>query len=410
MLTCRGVRHPVHKLRHSLLPLSLGCSFLLLSSQPVIRMAAAASTEQGYYRADGVRITHDPYAPGMAAKYGAPGKTDKEGFDPYADSVGAGIYSGTVRRDGSGAVVIGKQYQNHNSKPGPVYAGGGYTPVANAIARFQTEGGGDSGDSSTLGQLLTTHPDLVNDVATGGALPLHTCGMSQSNQHGAAFLISRGADIEAVDTYGFTPLHRMASNNLADGAQALLEAGADPSGLSDAQVASVRGTPSPLDVARQSRAAKVIKVLQAFGHKRRATAATAVSSVQVLTAGFAPVVGRYVATDGAAEVPTGFAKVCLEQGWDTDETWHKLNGGEGGTWFKHESNDSYLYFNAMDRHWWIDGPDGLGAYKAPGPPWAPPGAVTAWQNLLRGENSQAVGPVLAVHRGGGDGAAEAGEL
>ena len=145
MLTCRGVRHPVHKLRHSLLPLSLGCSFLLLSSQPVIRMAAAASTEQGYYRADGVRITHDPYAPGMAAKYGAPGKTDKEGFDPYADSVGAGIYSGTVRRDGSGAVVIGKQYQNHNSKPGPVYAGGGYTPVANAIARFQTEGGGEVG-------------------------------------------------------------------------------------------------------------------------------------------------------------------------------------------------------------------------------------------------------------------------
>ena len=28
-------------------------------------------------------------------------------------------------------VVIGKQYQNHNSRPGPVYAGGGYTPVNN---------------------------------------------------------------------------------------------------------------------------------------------------------------------------------------------------------------------------------------------------------------------------------------
>ena len=26
-------------------------------------------------------------------------------------------------------VVIGKQYQNHNSRPGPVYAGGGYTPI-----------------------------------------------------------------------------------------------------------------------------------------------------------------------------------------------------------------------------------------------------------------------------------------
>ena len=32
-----------------------------------------------YYRADGVRITHDPYARGMAEKYGAPGKTDADG-------------------------------------------------------------------------------------------------------------------------------------------------------------------------------------------------------------------------------------------------------------------------------------------------------------------------------------------
>ena len=36
------------------------------------------------YRHDGVRITHDPYAPGMAEKYGQPGETDREGFDPYA--------------------------------------------------------------------------------------------------------------------------------------------------------------------------------------------------------------------------------------------------------------------------------------------------------------------------------------
>ena len=37
------------------------------------------------------------------------------------DTVGAGIYSGTVQRDAHGAVVIGKQYQNHNARPGPVY-------------------------------------------------------------------------------------------------------------------------------------------------------------------------------------------------------------------------------------------------------------------------------------------------
>jgi len=29
-------------------------------------------------------------------------------------------------RDKAGQVVVGKQYQNHNPTPGPVYAGGGY--------------------------------------------------------------------------------------------------------------------------------------------------------------------------------------------------------------------------------------------------------------------------------------------
>ena len=62
-------------------------------------------------RHDGVKINYDPYAPEMIAKYGAPGKTDKEGFDPYSDSVGPGIYGGTVKRDENGEIVIGKQYQ-----------------------------------------------------------------------------------------------------------------------------------------------------------------------------------------------------------------------------------------------------------------------------------------------------------
>jgi len=50
-----------------------------------------------YYRTDGVRITHNPYSSEMESKYGKPGSTDNDGFDPYADTVGAGIYSGTVK-------------------------------------------------------------------------------------------------------------------------------------------------------------------------------------------------------------------------------------------------------------------------------------------------------------------------
>eukprot|EP00435_Cladocopium_sp_Y103_P067315 s320_g29.t2 len=130
-------------------------------------MPATTAAMSEYYRHDGVRITHDPYAPGMAEKYGMPGKTDNEGFDPYADTVGPGIYGGIVKRDENGQIVIGRQYQNHNPRPGPVYAGGGYTPINEALRK----------GPAALKPLLDKYPDLVNDISTGGATPLHMCGM-----------------------------------------------------------------------------------------------------------------------------------------------------------------------------------------------------------------------------------------
>merc|ERR1712146_99357 len=99
----------------------------------LVLLVMASVQGQELYRKDGVRITHDPYAPGMVEKYGRPGQTDNEGFDPYADTVGPGIYGGIVQRDDRGEVVVGRQYQNHNPRPGPVYAGGGYTPMSNAL-------------------------------------------------------------------------------------------------------------------------------------------------------------------------------------------------------------------------------------------------------------------------------------
>lgn len=56
-----------------------------------------------------------------------------EGFDPYADTVGAGIYGGGVKRDGNGNILIGEQYQSHNSRPGPIYDGSGYSLMSKAI-------------------------------------------------------------------------------------------------------------------------------------------------------------------------------------------------------------------------------------------------------------------------------------
>jgi len=311
---------------------------------------------EDYYRHDGVRITHDPFAPGMAEKYGLPGKTDNEGFDPYADSVGAGIYGGIVKRDADGEIVIGRQYQGHNPRPGPVYSGGGYTPSTKMLTDIEGQ----------LKPLLGRFPDLVNDVTTGGAQPLHMCGMSKSKQHAVSELVVRGADIEALDTYGFTPLHRMASNNLAEGARMLLEAGADVSSTGKAGA-------TPMSIARESRATAVMKVLNEFegstGTKSNVVKLNVMGSAQV-----PEINGDYLAMDPSTEIPRGFDLVCKQQGWDTNDMWKRLNGvdSKADTWFKHSENDSYVYWNKSDQSWWIDGPDGNGVWIVKGPSHAPP--------------------------------------
>jgi len=211
-------------------------------------MSATATTAgNSKYRADGVRIHHDPDAPGMAEKYGDRGQTDPEGFDPYADTVGAGIYGGKVRRDDHGSIVIGRQYQNHNARPGPIYSGGGYTDMSKALQQ----------GPAAVEELLSRDASVINEISTGGATPLHMCGMSQRNQLSTALLVAKGGDVEAEDTYGFRPLHRMASNNLAIGARALIEAGA--------QVNARASGATPLMIAMQSAAVDVVRVLKEAG-------------------------------------------------------------------------------------------------------------------------------------------------
>lgn len=186
---------------------------------------------------------------GMAQKYGAPGKTDRDGFDPYADTVGPGIYGGSVALDPDGRIVWGEQYQRHNLRPGPVYDGRGYSLMSRAL----------HGGAEEVSSLLDKMPERVNEVSTGGATPLHMCGMSARSQALTALIISRGGDIEAEDTYGYRPLHRMASNNLVEGAEALLRAGADPRALT--------GGPhrqTAMDIARASHASDVVRLLNRF--------------------------------------------------------------------------------------------------------------------------------------------------
>ena len=77
--------------------------------------------------------------------------------------------------------------------------------------------------------------------------------------------------------------------------------------------------------------------------------------------------------------------MCEENAWDVDDTWRRLNGGEHGAWFEKttpDANGSYVYRNAADGKWWIDGPDGLGVYiAARRPPLARRCASIRWTAL-----------------------------
>lgn len=214
--------------------------------------AAQNSNSNGneYYRTDGVRIDFDPYAPGMAEKYGIRGNTDPEGFDPYADTVGPGIYGGSVKRDEHGNILIGAQYQDHNHRPGPVYDGMGYSIMSRAI-----EAGPEK-----VKAILADFPQLKNEISTGGARPLHVCGMSRKGQFITQVLIDNGADLYALDTYNYNALHRMASNDLDIGAEALVKAGMDP------HFKPPESDSSPIDIARRSRALKFLMTMERLGH------------------------------------------------------------------------------------------------------------------------------------------------
>ena len=69
-----------------------------------------------------------------------------------------------------------------------------------------------------------------------------------------------GAYIEAVDSYGYKPLHRMASNNLDKGATALLDAGCD------LNAKTPRGETAQ-SIAKQAGAKKVLDVLNLYKNK-----------------------------------------------------------------------------------------------------------------------------------------------
>lgn len=197
---------------------------------------------------------------------------------------------------------------------------------------------------------------------------MHMCGMGRDNEHATEYLISRGAQIEALDTYGMTSLHRMASNNLAVGAEALLKAGADPNNAGESGA-------TPLQVAKESHARDVIRVLERYGGNLRASpkqpkgvevvkyssscVAQPSKTITVKGSGNADVNQKYKERDPTV-IPKGFDITCRQMSWDTTKMWLQLSD-QRTPWYEAE-NGSYIYWNQGDGKWWIDAPDGGGVY------------------------------------------------
>uniref|UniRef100_A0A6U5D4A6 Uncharacterized protein n=1 Tax=Calcidiscus leptoporus TaxID=127549 RepID=A0A6U5D4A6_9EUKA len=147
------------------------------------------------------------------------------GWNLPQDIVGAGVYGGIVKREATGRIINGDEWPENNVAPpahNPVHAKGpyldfskltrenrGYTLIAQVIM---------AGHAELLDGLLERAGGsrLANLVMTGGARPLHMCGMS----HGAnaseciKMLIKHGADVNAKDNYEMTPMDRLSSNSV----------------------------------------------------------------------------------------------------------------------------------------------------------------------------------------------------
>jgi hypothetical protein len=155
------------------------------------------------------------------------------GWNLPIDVVGAGVYGGIAKRDSAGRIVIGDEWPEDNQAPpahNPVHSKGpyldfarftaetrGYTKVANVLQR------GNVGELKQLFSSASSDEErrkLANLVMTGGARPLHMCGMGRGGDTSALIkvLVSNGADVNAKDNYEYTPMDRLASNSVAGNA------------------------------------------------------------------------------------------------------------------------------------------------------------------------------------------------
>lgn len=77
-------------------------------------------------------------------------------------------------------------------------------PRAEDLALLDTSAWGQN--RGAVQRLITQWPELVNHAGEGGLTPLHCAAAGADGTH-VAWLIERGAKLDARDSYGNTPLH-----------------------------------------------------------------------------------------------------------------------------------------------------------------------------------------------------------
>lgn len=166
------------------------------------------------------------------------------GWNLPQDVVGAGVYGGIVAREKeSGKILIGDEWPEDNLSPPAHNPTNAYGPYLD-FSKLTSENRGytkisiviQSGNVSELEKLFMALAEenekkkLANLVMTGGARPLHMCGMGRGRDTSNLIkvLIDNGAEVNALDNYKLTPMDRLASNWCA-GSNVLRQHGALPS-------------------------------------------------------------------------------------------------------------------------------------------------------------------------------------
>lgn len=154
------------------------------------------------------------------------------GWNLPMDVVGAGVYGGIAKRDGNGRVIVGDEWPEDNLSPpahNPVHSKGPYLDFSkltsenrgySKIVRIIQQSRGQAATELEALFQRVPEPDrkkLANLVMSGGARPLHMCGMGRGGDTSELIrvLIKYGADVNAKDNYEYTPMDRLSSNSVA---------------------------------------------------------------------------------------------------------------------------------------------------------------------------------------------------